>query len=157
MIAMDQSQIYEMLVCLYLSMTRSANYRENQLILQLNRTVATERDALLNLFLMLCPDSISKLMLPRLEKLYSNKLSEYFQEEHKDPRDAFPEPKLDVSLMLSMMTSSVENIPEVLENQIRPLYQGIYLNQEDAFAHFDRAKQAIYQAQEKLFVHKHEN
>ena len=68
-----------MLVWLYLSMTRAAIYSDNQLITPLNRTVPVERDALLNLFLMLCPESVSLNMLPRLERLHSVRLTEMFR------------------------------------------------------------------------------
>lgn len=51
----------------------------------------------------------------------------------------------------------MKNIPDILNTRFKPLYLGGYLEPAQAEAQMELGKTAIYLAQEKLFIYKHEN
>lgn len=54
------------------------------------------------------------------------------------------------------MTRDVSRIPDVLERQLRPIYEAVG-DAQATEAQMLIAKNALYGAQERMFVHKHEN
>ena len=78
---LSRPQLFELLAWFYLSALGLATYKSdlNKLDLNFIRSIAIERDAILNLVLLLFSGgrlNNSKDLLPRLERLYSDKLTE---------------------------------------------------------------------------------
>ena len=63
---------------------------------------------------------------------------------------------VDVAAQLSEMTRDVPRIPDVLERQLRPIYEAVG-DAQATDAQMLIARGALYGAQERMFVHKHEN
>ena len=113
---LSRAQLFDLLSWFYLSACGLATYQTETETLDLKffRTIATERDAILNLTLLLFGMN-SKDVLPRLESLFSQKMTEIFANQGvKDPRVPLEYDELDVAASLDSMTNPGEKIIDEL-------------------------------------------
>ena len=121
------------------------------------RTIATERDAILNLTLLLFGMN-AKDVLPRLEGLFSQKITEIFANQGvKDPRVPLEYDELDVAASLDSMTNPGEKIIDALYEHLKPLYDAFLDDKLKQKQQLDLAKKAIFKAHECLLFYKRDN
>ena len=113
------------------------------------------RDALHNLIQLLFPGN--KNILPRLERLFSLQFSSQIGvAPENDPRRPIFHDEIDIAHQLNQWTVAVQNIPDVLSNEFMPIYSA-FIDPRRMEPQMELSKNAIYRAQELLFIHKHEN
>ena len=97
----------------------------------------------------------AKDVLPRLEGLFSQKMTEQFASQVvKDPRMPLECDELDVAASLDSMTNPGEKIIDELYEHLKPLYDAFLDDKLKQKQQFDLAKKAIFKAHECILFHK---
>ena len=100
----------------------------------------------------------AKDVLPRLEGLFSQKLTEMFANQGvKDPRVPLEYDELDVAASLDSMTNPGEKIIDELYEHLKPLYDAFLDDKLKQKQQLDLAKKAIFKAHECLLFYKRDN